>query len=233
VADLLGHERPLEASGEARAAAPALAGSLHLVDQPVAALLDDRLGAVPGAALARAVEAPVMLAIEIPEDAVLVVEHHSALHFERCRPADRRRQLALDLGSRLGCPAGGQVVEYLFERLGRQVFVVIVVDLRHRGINAGAQALDLYPREFSVLGNVVLVADSALAAFLESAGPTKQPRRGAAGLNLFLPPGPRFKQGEKVGAPDPGDAPHANPSAAGPDPFRGHPPAALPLRPPQ
>src|SRR5262249_26952029 len=107
VTDLLGHERPLEASGEARAAAPALTRGLHFIDQPVAPFLDEALGPVPGATLARALEAPVLLAVEVPEDAILVVEHHSALCFERCRPADRRRELAVDLRAGLGRPAGG------------------------------------------------------------------------------------------------------------------------------
>ena len=72
---LLGHERPFQPGREAGAAAPAQARSLHLVDDPVAALLQHRLGAVPGAARARAFEAPVMLAVEVLEDAVLVLEH--------------------------------------------------------------------------------------------------------------------------------------------------------------
>ena len=75
VADRLRHERPFHAGREARAAAAAQAGRLHLGDDGVAALVQDRLGAVPGAALARAFEAPVALAVEILEDAVLVVEH--------------------------------------------------------------------------------------------------------------------------------------------------------------
>ena len=37
--------------------------------------VDEALGAVPGAALARAVEAPVTLAVEVAEDAVLILEH--------------------------------------------------------------------------------------------------------------------------------------------------------------
>ena len=76
VANLLGHERPFQAGRKARATAPALARRLHLVDQPVAAFFEKRLGAVPGAARARAFEAPVVLAVEIEEDAVLVGEHH-------------------------------------------------------------------------------------------------------------------------------------------------------------
>jgi len=62
---------------QSRRAAAALAGRLHLVDEAIAALLQDRLGAVPGAARARAGEAPVALAVEIAKDAVLVVEHCS------------------------------------------------------------------------------------------------------------------------------------------------------------
>ena len=77
VADRLGHERPFQAGREAGAAAAAQARGLHLVDDGVAALLQDRLGAVPGAALARAFEAPVAEAVEVPEDAVLVVEHQA------------------------------------------------------------------------------------------------------------------------------------------------------------
>src|SRR5262249_23951899 len=75
VADLLRHERPLHAGRKTGAAAPAQAGSFHLVDERIAAFLDDRLSAVPRAALARAFEAPVAEAVEVPENAVLVVEH--------------------------------------------------------------------------------------------------------------------------------------------------------------
>ena len=72
---LLRHERPFEAGREAGAAAAAQAGRLHLVDDPVAALVEDRLGAVPGAARHGALQAPVVEAVEIGEDAVLVGEH--------------------------------------------------------------------------------------------------------------------------------------------------------------
>src|SRR5262249_51558280 len=76
---LLGHERPFEAGREAGAAAPALAGGLHLVDDGVAALVEDRLGVVPGAARPRARKAPIVRAVEVLEDAVLVLKHHSRL----------------------------------------------------------------------------------------------------------------------------------------------------------
>jgi hypothetical protein len=74
---LLRHERPLQAGLKAGAAAAAQSRRLHLVDDPVAPLVENRLGAVPGAPRTRARQAPVMEAVEIPEDAVLVVQHHT------------------------------------------------------------------------------------------------------------------------------------------------------------
>ena len=75
VGRLLGHERPFQPGRKSRPAPAAQAGGLHLVDDPVAALVDDRFRAVPGAAAPRALEPPIVEAVEIPEDAVLVVEH--------------------------------------------------------------------------------------------------------------------------------------------------------------
>src|SRR6185369_3577884 len=72
---LLGHEGPLEAGREARAAAAAQAGLLHLLDDRVGALVEDRLGVVPGAARAGAGQPPVVEAVKIREDPVLVGEH--------------------------------------------------------------------------------------------------------------------------------------------------------------
>src|SRR5262245_61107068 len=72
---LLRHERPLQPGRESRAAASALTGGLHLVDDPVAALLQYPFCAIPGAASARAREPPVMEPVEVGEDAVLIVEH--------------------------------------------------------------------------------------------------------------------------------------------------------------
>src|SRR6202011_3770950 len=79
VGGFLRHERPFQAGWRAGAAAAAKPRGLHLVDDPVAALVDDRLGAVPGAAAARTFEAPVMEAVEVLEDAVLVIEHEVKL----------------------------------------------------------------------------------------------------------------------------------------------------------
>ena len=86
VSDRLGHERPLQSGWEAGAAAAAQARGLHLVDDRVAAFVQDRLGAVPGTTLARALKAPVVEAVEIPEDAVLVVEHQAFTVFSVVGP---------------------------------------------------------------------------------------------------------------------------------------------------
>src|ERR1700733_12942652 len=75
VGRLLGHEQPFPPGRKPRPAASAQPRSLHLGYDPVAALVDDRLGAVPGATATRAFETPVLEAVEIAEDAVLVVEH--------------------------------------------------------------------------------------------------------------------------------------------------------------
>ena len=75
VLGLLRHERPFHTGRKSGAAAAAQARGLHLVDDPVAPLVDDRLGAVPGAAAARTLKAPIMQAVEVLEDAVLVLEH--------------------------------------------------------------------------------------------------------------------------------------------------------------
>ncbi len=74
----LGHERPFEARREAGAATAAQAGGLDLVDDPVRALLDETLGAVPGPTPPRARQPPIQRAIEVFEDPVLIGEHSQA-----------------------------------------------------------------------------------------------------------------------------------------------------------
>lgn len=68
----LRHEGPFETRREASAAATAKAGSLHLVDDPVTALFDDLLGAVPVAARHHALQGLVLEAVEIGKDAILI-----------------------------------------------------------------------------------------------------------------------------------------------------------------
>src|SRR6516165_12581404 len=103
---------------------------------------------------------------------------------QRGRPADRRRELAIDLGTGLGAAPGGELVENLLEARRGQVLVIVVVDLRHRGIHAGAQALDLDPGEFSVRRDMKLLADSSLADLLELVGAAQHAGRGAAQLDM-------------------------------------------------
>ena len=79
----LGHERPFQAGREARAAAAAQARRLHLVDDPVAALVDQALGVVPMATPHRARQRLVEAAVDVGEDAVSVSEHGSPFHSVR------------------------------------------------------------------------------------------------------------------------------------------------------
>ena len=102
---LLGHERPFEAGAEAGAAAAAKPARLHLVDDPVLALFDDGLGAIPGAPRARAREPPIVEAVEVLENAVFIGKH--ALALAACVAA----ALALvnfRIGQRLGPPLGAE-----------------------------------------------------------------------------------------------------------------------------
>src|SRR5262249_17394021 len=60
---LFRHERPFQTGRKSGAAAAALAGSLHFIDDRIAPSIEDRLGAVPGAAPPRTIETPVVLAV--------------------------------------------------------------------------------------------------------------------------------------------------------------------------
>ena len=75
--DGLGHERPFEAGGEPRSPAAAQARGLHFSDDPVAPLVDERLGPIPIAARPRSFEAAIAKSIKIGEDAILVFQHRS------------------------------------------------------------------------------------------------------------------------------------------------------------
>ena len=72
VALLFGMNDHLSPVGKPAPPRPRRPGLLDLVDDPVAALEDQLLGAVPIAARARAGEPPIVLAVEVGEDAVLV-----------------------------------------------------------------------------------------------------------------------------------------------------------------
>ena len=87
--DVLGHERPFQTGRKAGAAAAAHARGLHLGDYPIAPLVDDRFGIVPRAARPRAREAAVAEAVEVGENAILVLEHRLKFHFRAGDDLDR------------------------------------------------------------------------------------------------------------------------------------------------
>src|SRR6516165_987054 len=72
---LFRHERPFQPGREAGAAAAAQPGFLNLLDDPVASLEDQLFGPVPIAASPRTHEPPIVEAIEVGENAILVGEH--------------------------------------------------------------------------------------------------------------------------------------------------------------
>src|ERR1700736_238236 len=103
---------------------------------------------------------------------------------ERGRPADRRRELPIDLRPRLRAAAGGELVEDFLEALRREVLVVIGADLHHGSIDAGAEALDLDPGELPVARDVLLLADAAPAHGFDLLGAAQHARRGPAQLHI-------------------------------------------------
>ena len=74
----LRHERPFQPGREPGSAAAAQAGILDLLDQRIAAPREQLPGAVPVAAPSRSGEPPVVLPVEVGEDAVLIGESHQA-----------------------------------------------------------------------------------------------------------------------------------------------------------
>src|SRR6185437_14871888 len=96
---------------------------------------------------------------------------------QRLRSGDRRRALALQrraAGRRLAAREG------VDQRLGRgavEVLVEIVVYLDDRGIDAGAQALDLGEREFAVRRRLADPDAELLAARLDDFIGAAQPAR--------------------------------------------------------
>ena len=69
---LLWHEGPFEAGREAGATAATQAGGLHLLDDPVPALFEDLLGAIPMATAHRPLQGLVLEAVDIGKDAILI-----------------------------------------------------------------------------------------------------------------------------------------------------------------
>ena len=66
----------------------------------------------------------------------------------------------------------------------RQILVIILVDLDHRGIAAGSQTFDFDPGEHAVRRNFSLLANSPKQNFLDRVGAGEQARRRAAHLDI-------------------------------------------------
>ena len=95
--------------------------------------------------------------------------------------------MAFDLRARLDRPAGLDVVDQLVQRLDRQILVGIGDDLQHRGVDAGAQALDLFPRQAAVRRRMERLRMDPLAAALDQlVGAAQHAGRGAAYLDVRL-----------------------------------------------
>jgi hypothetical protein len=110
------HERPLHSTWETSAAASSQTGGLDLRDDPVVSLDDHLLGLVPVTVLHRALEVGAVVAVQVGEDAVLVLQ--AALAVDGRRVLDGRHAallLAILGGSRLlrrgsgECADGGLV----------------------------------------------------------------------------------------------------------------------------
>ena len=73
----LRHKRPFETGRKARAATPTKAGSLHLVDDPITAFVDENLGAIPIAAHLCRLQVSAVKAVKIGEDTIFIRKHRS------------------------------------------------------------------------------------------------------------------------------------------------------------
>src|ERR1700688_2380590 len=106
---------------------------------------------------------------------------------QRGRPAHGGGELTSVLWSGFWRVAGGKAVQHLAKTFFGQILVGILPDQDHRGIDAGAEALDLFPAETAVLGEVKgIMMDPALAHLDDIAGAAQPARRGAADLDMRL-----------------------------------------------
>ncbi len=60
--------------------------------------------------------------------------------------------------------AGGQLVDDPGQFLGAQILVVILADLRHRRVGAGAKAFDLFPRKLAIRRKLVRIGGDLVLA---------------------------------------------------------------------
>ena len=73
----LRHKRPFETRRKARATTPAEAGSLHLVDDPIAAFVDENLSTIPIAAHLCRLQVSAVKAVKIGEDTIFIRKHRA------------------------------------------------------------------------------------------------------------------------------------------------------------
>ena len=98
--------------------------------------------------------------------------------------ADRRGELAGRSAGRASRRlAVREAVEHLLEALGGQILVGVVPDQHHRRVHAGAEALDLFPREIAVGRDVERLGMDAALADLDQ----RRPRRAACTASCRTP----------------------------------------------
>src|SRR5450755_908165 len=97
------------------------------------------------------------------------------------------RELTVDLRPRLRRIAGRKTVQHLAEIVLGEVFIGVFPDQDHRRVHAGAEALDLFPAEIAVLGEVKRIMMDPAPAHLDDVFGAAQPAwHGAADLDMRL-----------------------------------------------
>jgi hypothetical protein len=105
---------------------------------------------------------------------------------------DRTAGLAIDLRARLRRLAAGERVEHRRHALERQILEIVVVDLDHRRVRAGAEALDLAQREETFVGDLALLQPLLVAGGEHVVRALEHARRGPADLHVKAPTGLRL-----------------------------------------
>ncbi|GJE72328.1 hypothetical protein CHKEEEPN_3882 [Methylorubrum podarium] len=88
-----------------------------------------------------------------------------------------------DLRADLDGTAGGQIVHELVEALGVEILVIVLIDLHHRRVAAGAEALDLEPGEIAVGRDLARGAEAIVERGLQLLRPAAIAGHGAADLD--------------------------------------------------